>query len=194
MGAIIGDAIATGYATLYSFSSVAAGFLLGALIQPMVILGFQWGLILVAINNIGVVGQDSILPIMAPAVFAQAGAAFAVMLKEKDKTLRALYAPAIVSAFFGITEPVLFNINLPRKKPFLFGCIGGALGGLLAGLSKTITAVFVFPSLITLPIYYGEHFTLYLIGSLIGFLIGFFLTLQFAAWPSFDTQLSKVED
>lgn len=177
IGAIIGDALAAGYALLYSFSSAGAGILLGALIQPMVIFGFQWGLILVAINNIGVTGHDSILPIMAPAVFAQAGAALAVMVKSKNISFRSLCAPAILSALFGITEPVLFNINLPRKKPFLFGCIGGAVGGLLAGLSKTETPAFVFPSLITLPVYYGDHFMLYLTGCLSGFMIGFFLTI-----------------
>ena len=177
IGAIIGDALAAGYASLYSFSSAAAGVLLGALIQPMVIFGFQWGLILVAINNIGVTGHDSILPIMAPAVFAQAGGALAVMVKSKNNSFRSLCAPAILSALFGITEPVLFNINLPRKKPFFFGCIGGAVGGLLAGLSKIETPAFVFPSLITLPVYYGNHFMLYLTGCLSAFMIGFFLTI-----------------
>jgi len=177
IGALIGDALAFGYASLYSFSSAAAGILLGTLIQPMVIFGFQWGLILVAINNIGVTGHDSILPIMAPAVFAQAGAAFTVMVKNKNISFRSLCIPAILSALFGITEPVLFNINLPGKKPFLFGCIGGAVGGLLAGLSKIETPAFVFPSLITLPIYYGDHFILYLTGCLSGFMIGFVLTI-----------------
>ncbi|MFA9464629.1 MAG: PTS transporter subunit EIIC [Velocimicrobium sp.] len=186
IGAIIGDALATGYASLYSFSSAIAGMLLGALIQPMVIFGFQWGLILVAINNIGVTGHDSILPLMAPAVFAQAGAALAVMIKAKDVSFRALCAPAILSSLFGITEPVLFNINLPRKKPFLFGCIGGAVGGLLAGLSKIETPAFVFPGLITLPVYYGDHFILYLTGCLSGFMIGFFLTILMVSDTSFD--------
>lgn len=181
IGAIIGDTLAGGYASLYSLSPAAAGTLLGALIQPMVIFGFQWGLILVAINNIGVTGHDSILPILAPAVFAQAGAALAVMVKSKNIPFRSLCAPAIISALFGITEPVLFNINIPRKKPFLFGCIGGAIGGLLAGLSKIQTPAFVFPSLITLPVYYGEHFILYLIGCLSGFMIGFILTILLAS-------------
>lgn len=177
IGAIIGDTLAAGYALLYSFSSAAAGFLLGALIQPMVIFGFQWGLLIVAINNIGVTGHDSIVPIIAPAIFAQAGAALAVMVKSRNISFRSLCAPAILSALFGITEPVLFNINLPRKKPFLCGCIGGGVGGLLAGISKIQTPAFVLPSLITLPIYYSDHFMLYLIGCLSAFIIGFVLTI-----------------
>ena len=181
IGAIIGDALALGYSLLYSFSSPAAGLLLGVLIQPMVIFGFHWGVLLVAINNIGVTGHDSIIPIIAPAVFAQAGAALAVMVKNKNTSFRSLCAPAVLSALFGITEPALFNINLPRKKPFVFGCIGGAAGGLLAGLSKVQTPAFVFPSLITLPIYYGEHYMLYLTGCLSGFVIGFFLTFMIAS-------------
>jgi len=190
IGALIGNTLAAGYAWLYSLSPAAAGTLLGALIQPMVIFGFQWGLILVAINNIGVTGHDSILPILAPAVFAQAGAALAVMVKSRNIPFRSLCAPAIISALFGITEPVLFNINIPKKKPFLFGCIGGAIGGLLAGLSKIETPAFVFPSLITLPVYYGDHFILYLIGCLSGFMIGFLLTLL----KTSDTAVGDTDD
>ena len=48
----------------------------------MVIFGFHWSFILIGMNNIAVLGSDTVLALMGPAVFAQAGAGFAVFLKK----------------------------------------------------------------------------------------------------------------
>ena len=37
----------------------------------------------------------------------------------------------------GITEPVLYGVNLPKKYPLISAMIGGGLGGLYAGLTNT---------------------------------------------------------
>ena len=191
IGAIIGDVLAIGYTALYEFSSPLAGFILGGLIQPMVVFGIQWGLVLVALNNVTLTGFDSIIPVLAPAVFAQAGAGLAVFLKSKNVAFKAVCAPTVISAFFGVTEPVLFRVNVPRKRPFLFACIGGAVGGYLAGLSQIQTPAFVFPSVITLPVYYGDNFLLYLSGSLVGVLIGFLLTFFWGTSDEVEEQLNQ---
>ena len=31
--------------------------------------------------------------------------------------------PEMVTGIFGITEPAIYGITLPRKKPFIYGCI-----------------------------------------------------------------------
>jgi beta-glucoside PTS system EIICBA component len=191
IGAIIGDVLAVGYTALYEFSSPLAGFILGGLIQPMVVFGIQWGLVLVALNNVTLTGFDSIIPVLAPSVFAQAGAGLAVFLKSKNLKFKAVCAPTVISAFFGVTEPVLFRVNVPRKRPFFFACLGGAVGGYLAGLSQIQTPAFVFPSVITLPVYYGDNFLLYLSGSLVGLLIGFFLTFFWGTSDEVEEQLNQ---
>lgn len=122
--------IVVGFVTLAVFGSI------GAVIQPMVIFGFHWSFILIAMNNITVSGHDTILALMGPAVFAQAGAAFAVMLKSKNGAFRSVCASAVLSALFGITEPAMFGVNLPRKKPMVAVCIAGGIGGMIAGASK----------------------------------------------------------
>ena len=191
IGAMIGDVLAFAYTALYDFSSPLAGLILGGLIQPMVVFGIQWGLVLVALNNVSLTGYDSILPVLAPAVFAQAGAGLAVFIKNKNLNFRAICAPTVLSAFFGVTEPILFRVNVPRKRPFFFACIGGAVGGFLAGLSQIQTPAFVFPSVITLPVYYGDNFLLYLSGSFVGFLIGFLLTLYKGTTPETEELLNQ---
>lgn len=176
--------IVVGFVTLAVFGSI------GAVIQPMVIFGSHWSFILIAMNNITVSGHDTILALMGPAVFAQAGAAFAVMLKSKNGAFRSVCASAVLSALFGITEPAMFGVNLPRKKPMVAVCIAGGIGGMIAGASKASALSFAFPSIATIPVFFGKGFLLFLLSCLLGFVIAFFITmfLKFDADLSVETQ------
>lgn len=186
IGAVIGDVLAAAYENVYGLSPLIAGLLLGAVIQPMVIFGFHWSFILIAMNNIMVSGHDTILALMGPAVFAQAGAAFAVMLKSKNGAFRSVCASAVLSALFGITEPAMFGVNLPRKKPMIGVCIAGGIGGMIAGASKASALSFAFPSIATIPVFFGKGFSLFLLSCLIGFVIAFLITM----FLKFDADLS----
>lgn len=60
-----------------------------------------------------------------------------------------MYISSIIPAFLGITEPVIFGINLRFVKPFICGLIGGACAGAtasimqLAGTGMGITIILV---------------------------------------------------
>lgn len=177
IGAVVGDLLAKGYETVYRASPVIAGMILGAVIQPMVIFGFHWSFAIVAMNNIAVNGGDTILTFMGPAVFSQAGATLAVCLKSKDKKFQSICISAMLSACFGVTEPAMFGINLPLKKPMIAVCVGGAVGGALAGLSGAEAMAFAFPGLATLPIFLGKGFGFYIVSCVVGFLVGFLLSV-----------------
>ena len=75
------------------------------------------------------------MPIAPAANSAQGAAALAMALKTKNQKLKALALPSSLSAFLGITEPVIFGVNLRYIKCFIAGCIGGAVGGLVAGIT-----------------------------------------------------------
>lgn len=177
LGKVIGDGLAAGYEWVYALSPIFAGLLLGASVQPMVIFGFHWSLILIAMNNIAVSGHDTVLAMMGPAVFAQAGAALAVMIKSHDPAFKSTCISAAVSAMFGITEPAMFGVNLPRKKPLVAVCLGGGIGGVMAGISGAQATAFAFPSLVALPIFFGKGFVMYLASCLSGLVVAFLLTL-----------------
>ncbi|MGL6221606.1 MAG: PTS transporter subunit EIIC [Lacrimispora sphenoides] len=177
IGNVIGDGLAAAYEFVYQISPMIAGAILGAVIQPMVIFGFHWSFVLVAMNNISVKGSDTILALIGPAVFAQAGAALAVCLRSKDKKFRSLCLSAVVSACFGVTEPAMFGVNLPLKKPMIAVCIGGGVGGAIAGFSGAQAMTFAFPSMITLPVFLGRGFGLFVVSCFAGFLTSFLLTL-----------------
>ena len=61
--------------------------------------------------------------IITGAIVAQGEAAIAVALRTQNKKKRAMYISSIIPAFLGITEPVIFGINLRFVKPFICGLI-----------------------------------------------------------------------
>ena len=54
--------------------------------------------------------------------------------KSKDKKLKANAASACIAACTGITEPVIYGVNLPKKKPFVAACIASGIAGALVGI------------------------------------------------------------
>ncbi len=58
----------------------------------------------------------------------------AIIIKTKDQKLKGIAIPAFLSGIFGVTEPAIYGVTLPRKKFFIMSCIGGAIGGALVAL------------------------------------------------------------
>ncbi|WP_080147184.1 PTS transporter subunit EIIC [Marinilactibacillus piezotolerans] len=129
----ISNLLADGALALYGLSPLVAGLLLASIWQVTVIFGLHWAFIPIFINNISVYGFDPINAMLYCTVFAQTGAALAVMLKTKDAKLKGLATTATISGFLGITEPAIYGVNLPTKKPFIMACIGSGVGGAIAG-------------------------------------------------------------
>ena len=134
--------LANGYQSIYAFNPIIAGAFMGAMWQVCVIFGLHWGLVPLMINNLSVFGRDTMVPLLLPAVMGQVGATLGVMLRTRDAKLRALAGSAIGAGIFGITEPAVYGVTLPNKRPFIFGCIGGALGGAVIGYFHTATYSF----------------------------------------------------
>lgn len=178
-GVYVGNGIADALLAAFSFSPLIAGAILGAGWQLLVIFGVHWGLVPVFINNIAVYGRDGIKPAATASVFAQTGAAFGVMLKTKNKKLKTLAGSATLSAVFGITEPAVYGVTLPLKRPFIAGIIGGAVGGAIIGQGGTQAFASGAPGLLTLPIFYGpggQGFPALIIGIVASFVISATLT------------------
>lgn len=170
---------------LISLSPIVAGIFLGALWQVFVIFGLHWGLIPIAINNMVVMHSDPILALIFAASFAQTGAVLGVWLKTKDKKLKSLSIPAFISGIFGVTEPAIYGITLPKKKPFIISCIAAAIGGGLLGIfgSKVYMmgglGIFGFPSMIDPKAGINMGFWGAIIAVAVAFILGFILTYLF---------------
>ncbi|MBA4688385.1 MAG: PTS glucose transporter subunit IIA [Candidatus Galacturonibacter soehngenii] len=132
----LSNLIGAGLSALIAVSPILAGLILGALWQVFVIFGLHWGVVPIALNNMMTLGYDTVLSGVFAASFAQTAVIIAIFIKTKDKKLKSLAIPAIVSGFFGVTEPAIYGISLPKKKPFVISCIGAAIGGAIAGLTN----------------------------------------------------------
>ncbi|WES88586.1 PTS beta-glucoside transporter subunit IIABC [Dickeya fangzhongdai] len=139
--------LAGGYQWLYGLNSLLAGAVMGALWQVCVIFGLHWGFVPLMLNNFSVIGHDTLLPLLVPAVLGQAGATLGVLLRTRDLKRKGIAGSAFSAAIFGITEPAVYGVTLPLRRPFIFGCIGGALGAAVMGYSHTTMYSFGFPSI-----------------------------------------------
>ena len=116
--------------------SIVGSVVVGAFWMCLVIFGFHWSLVPIGIVNLTTLGHDFILASMIGHSFALGAALFAMFLKNKDENFREICLPAMISAFFfGVTEPAIYGIALPQKKPFVIACIGSAVGGLIIGIT-----------------------------------------------------------
>ncbi|TKK21855.1 PTS beta-glucoside transporter subunit IIABC [Pantoea agglomerans] len=142
--------LANGYQWIYALAPWLAGAALGALWQVCVIFGLHWGLVPLMINNLAVLGHDSMLPMLLPAVMGQVGAALGVFLRSRDARQKMLAGSSVTAGIFGITEPAVYGVNLPLRRPFIFGCVAGAIGGAIVGFSSTHVYSFGFANIFTI--------------------------------------------
>ncbi len=169
---------------IYNVSPPLAGAVIGGLWQVLVMFGLHWGFIPIGLLNIQSFGYDPVMALMFAVPFATMGAVLGVMLKTKDKKVKSLCAPCFITGIFGISEPAIYGITLPRKIPFYCTLIAGAVGGTIMGFagSKTYTqggmGIFALPNRISengLDMgFYGS-----LIGIIAAFIVAFSLTFVF---------------
>lgn len=167
--------LAQGYLVIYNVSPVIAGAFVGAFWQVCVIFGLHWGLIPLMINNFSMLGHDTMLPLLLPAVMGQVGATLGVMLRTKDAKTKALAGSAISAGIFGITEPAVYGITLPNRRAFIFGCVGGALGAAILGYFHTTAYSFGFANIFTFtqvipPSGFDNTVTAAIVGTLVAFI------------------------
>lgn len=110
------------------------GALLGGLWQVLVMFGLHWALVPLSLANLGAQGFDVVLSGQFGCTWAQIAVVFAIYLKTKDAKVKEVALPAIITGLFGTTEPAIYGVTLPRKTPFVFSCIAGAISGAYIGL------------------------------------------------------------
>ena len=149
------DLLSNFFTWLASVSTLLFGILVGGLWQVLVMFGLHWALVPMMLNNINVSGQDAILAAMLGTTFAQTGAVAAIWIKTKNQKIKGLCPPAFISAIAGVTEPAIYGITLPKKKPFVITCVISAVAGAALMLTNTMAyrmagmGVFAWPQFIS---------------------------------------------
>lgn len=120
---------------LFNVNATICGFVYGALIQVCVMFGVHWGFVALNINSMATMGFDAITIAGMASAFGQAGVVLMIMLKARNKKLKEVCGPAIISAMFGITEPAIYGMTLQFKKPFIVACLSSGIGGAIIGFA-----------------------------------------------------------
>ncbi len=152
---IVSDGLGAALIGIQTFSPILYGAVLGFAWQVLVMFGMHWAVIPFAIIALSQGDPTSILTPSGSVSFAQTGAVLAVMLKTKNAKLKELSIPAFISGIFGVTEPAIYGITLPKKKPFWASSIvGGVIGAITMGLGVQAyqmggLGIFRYPSMIS---------------------------------------------
>jgi PTS system beta-glucosides-specific IIC component len=171
--------------SIYKLSPVVAGIVIGGTWQALVVFGLHWGFVPIAINNYSTLGFDTVLALGMATPFATAGVVLAILIKTKDKSLKSIAAPACISSLFGVSEPSIYGITLPRKKPFIITLISAAIAGGIMGVAGTKSYVMGAGGIFGIPNYINPKagidrgFYGYIIGIVLAFVLGFIMTYLF---------------
>lgn len=180
IGIYLGDGVNWLYYYIMNLSPILLGGFIGGIWCVLVIFGAHRGLVPIGINDVARTGRQNLLAFAGAANFSQAGAAFGVFVRTKNKGLKAIAASATVTALFGITEPAIYGANLRLKKPMIYAVASGAAGGALMGWGGSYGTAFANQGLLTIPVYAEagtKAFICYLLGCGIAFFGAFLLTI-----------------
>lgn len=130
---ILQNLISAAVQLLISLNAGIAGLILGSVWSLLVMFGLHWAVIPFFAINIAQYGYDIINPLIYAGAFASMGAVIGVIIREKDPEQRAIEIPALISTFFGVNEPTLYGVLIPRKKVMLSCFLGAGIGGAIAG-------------------------------------------------------------
>ena len=198
ISAILSGWIGGGIGWVFATVPWLGGAIMGGLWQVFVIFGLHWGLVPLFTLEYQTTGQILLVAPVFAAVLAQAAAVAGVWVRTRNRNLRSLAAPATLSGFLaGITEPAIYGINLPLKRPFAFGIVGGVVGGAIMAAGGVFATAFVVPSGLALPALFGNGSTIMMIIGLAAAIIIPFLLVVIVGFkdPAEDeTQAAESTD
>lgn len=183
IGTVIGNGLGSLFNSIYSFSPLVAGLIMGSLWQVFVMFGMHWGFVPIMFLNIEQYGFDVMVPMLLPAVLAQGGAALAVAIRTKDTKLRSLGISSTITSLFGITEPTVYGVTLPLKKPFVVACLSAGIGGAMIGFAGVKAFSSELVSLLTIPTFIStnqaveSNVTMAILATALSFVLAFVGTL-----------------
>lgn len=155
LGSFIGGGLSAALVFVQSKVSILAYVIMAAAMPFIVMTGMHWAFIPVVFAALATpAGESLMLPAMLISNLAQGAACLAVAVKSKNSNLKQLGASAGVSAIFaGVTEPGLYGVTMPLKKPLAAVCISSGITGLIAGILGVAASSFASPSILALPIF-----------------------------------------
>lgn len=183
MGAYVSQYLSKGIFWLQDKVPILAWGLLAAMIPLLIITGMHWIFISVAITQIGQYGVDNgIMPCFFVTHMALAGTVFAVMLKTKNEKIKQTAFHAGITVFLaGTSEPALYGICIPQKKPLVIAMIASGIAGLYQGIVTVHCYIYTFPGILAFLMFYSKtesgNMIRAVISAVIAFMTAFVITM-----------------
>lgn len=155
LGYVIGTYVANIFLWAAKHLGPVAVALLAGCMPFLVMTGMHHAVTPFMVQAISDPGYD---PMFRPAYLlhnmAEGGACLGVALKAKDKAIKAeCFSLAFGCIVAGVTEPAIYGINLPLKKPMIGVIAGAASGGFVAGLLGATAYVYGYSTILAIPIF-----------------------------------------
>lgn len=155
LGGFLGEYLANVFVFLGDNVGFIAVGALAASLPWMVMCGMHTAVVPFMTQSLVEPGYDSIFrPALILHNMSEGGACIGVAFRTKNAQLR---SEALGIAFgcivAGVTEPAVYGINLPRKKPMLGVMAGGAAGGIVCALMGARVYMMGYSTVLALPIF-----------------------------------------
>lgn len=165
----VAHGLSTAFQAFYTHLPWLCAMVFGAFWQVFVIFGVHWTFVPIFLTEFEQVGFSTLQAFCGIAVCAQVGAVFGVWFKSKSKKTKGVAMSAGLTGLFGITEPTIYGITLPLKKPFICACIASAAGSLAASFFGKLYYAFAgLAGLLTVPNAYSAANPTSLTGAAVG--------------------------
>lgn len=185
---LVSDLIGDMALFMFEFNAILWGMLMGATWLILVMFGLHWGILPIAIAYVIQHGYSPILGGTVGTAMALGGSTLAVWIKTKDESLKARCVPAFLSAILsGTTEPALYSVAIPLKRPFIMTTIASMISGGVAGALGMVShrvvpgGIFLFTGYIHPEYGFARSFWASVIAVIVALVLGFGLT-WIAGW------------
>lgn len=155
LGGFIGDYLAKVFVFLGNNVGFIAVGALAAALPWLVMCGMHTALVPFMTQSLVDPGYDSIFrPAFILHNMAEGSSCIGVALRAKNAELRSeAFGIAVGCILAGVTEPAVYGINLPRKKPMIGVMVGGAVGGVVAAILGARVYIMGYSTALALPIF-----------------------------------------
>lgn len=153
LGSLIGNGLAAVIYSIQSKASIVAMILMAAAMPFIVMTGMHWAFVPMALMALDTpAGESILLPAMLASNLAQGAACVAVAVKSKNSSLKQVASASGFSALLaGITEPGMYGVTIPLKRPMAAACIAGGITGAFIGFVRLAAHAFATPAIVSLP-------------------------------------------
>ncbi len=154
IGAWVSNLVNVFFKWLNSIAPWIVPTLVGVANPLLVMTGTHYGLIPIGTQNLATAKWDTVVgPGMLASNVAQGAAGLAVALRSKNPDTKQQASSAGFTGILGITEPVLYGVNMRFTFPLYAAMIGGGIGGLFLGITRVARFAAGSPGLLVLPVY-----------------------------------------